>query len=283
MLFYELAGVRVGIEEVEGIPRMVNFEPFACDPGPVDIVYHVKPYPVGQSPVPPEETLELVSQDVVNSLYLDGQKQYKRVAMRSDDPRAMWFEQEIGKWNEATVYIPDNWLDYIGFGNALSFEKTLLPFHGLLLHCALIEHQGIGIAFSAPSQTGKSTQASLWEKHKGATILNGDRAILRNVDGVIYAYGSPYAGSSNLFINTRVPLRAIVMLEQAKENTIHPIAQEEALGLFVSQSAIPLWQPELFEMGMQTLEAIITSVPMYLLSCLPDEGAVECVYQCLKL
>ena len=282
MLYYEIAGIRIGIEEVNGIPPMVNFEPFRCEAGPVDILYHVKPYHPDVSPVPPIETLDLVSRDVVNSLFLDSEKLYKRVAMRSDDPRVMWFEQKIGDWHEATVYIPNNWLDYIGFGNVLSFEKTLLPFNGLMLHCALIEQEGRGIAFSAPSQTGKSTQAALWEKYKGAQIINGDRAILRQIDGSIYIYGSPYAGSSNLFINKKIPLHAIIMLEQAKENTIKPIPQDEALGLFISQSSLPLWQPELFEMGLHTLEEIITKIPMYLLSCLPDEGAVECAYECLK-
>ena len=282
MLYYQIAGVRVGIEEIEGIPRMVNFEPFRCGPGPVDIEYAIKPYDAANPPFPPEDRLELVSRDIVNRLYLGGNTLYKRIAMQSDDPREMWFQQEIGEWNRATVYVPDNWLDFIGFGNAFSFEKTLLPFGCLMLHCALIEYDGYGIAFSAPSQTGKSTQAGLWEKHKGARIINGDRAILRNMEGRIFACGSPYAGSSNLFINQQIPLRAIIMLEQAKENKIRMIPQEEGLGLFIEQTAIPLWQPELFEMGLNTLEAILNGVPMYLLSCLPDENAVECVFQCLK-
>ncbi|WP_370839368.1 hypothetical protein [Intestinibacter bartlettii] len=32
-----------------------------------------------------------------------------------------------------------------------------------------------GILFSAPSGTGKSTQADLWEKYENAEIINGDR------------------------------------------------------------------------------------------------------------
>lgn len=284
MLYYNIAGVRIGIEEVQGIPRMINFAPFEAEAGPVDIQYHVRPFPAGTQPAPPLEAMTLVSQDFVNQLYLDEGhgRIFKRIAMVEGDPRVMWFEQTLGQWSEATVYVPDDWLDFIGFSNAFSLEKTLLPFGALMLHCALIEQEGRGIAFSAPSQTGKSTQANLWEKHRDATIVNGDRAILRNEGGVIYAYGSPYAGSSDLFMDVRVPLKAIVMLEQAKANTIRPIPQDEALGLFIEQSSLPVWEPTLFEMGMETLEAILTGVPMYLLSCLPDEGAVECVYQCIS-
>lgn len=279
---YEIAGLRVGIEAVPGIPRMVNFEPFAAKDGSVDICYHVRPFPAGTSPAPREEDMELVSEDIVNRLYAHGDCMYKRIAMQEGDPRVMWFQQRLGDWSEATIYIPDDWLDFIGFGNALSLEKTLLPFHGLMLHCALIEHEGRGIAFSAPSQTGKSTQANLWEKHRGATILNGDRAILRWVGGAVYAYGSPFAGSSDLFIPKRVPLRAVIMLKQAKQNTIRRMPDDEALGLFIEQTALPVWEPTLFSFGLETLEAILTKVPMYQLSCLPDEGAVECVYECLK-
>ncbi len=279
---YEIAGLRVGIEAAPGIPRMVNFEPFAAADGAVDIRYCVRPFPAGRQPAPPESEMELVSYDVVNRLYAHGDRMWKRIAMQEGDPRAMWFEQRIGDWSEATIYIPDDWLDFIGFGNALSLEKTLLPYGALMLHCALIEHEGRGIAFSAPSQTGKSTQANLWEKHRGATIVNGDRAILRAIDGVVYAYGSPYAGSSDLFIPRRAPLRAIVMLEQAKQNTIRRIPDDEAIGLFIEQTALPVWEPTLFSYGIETLETILTTVPMYLLSCLPDEGAVECVYECLK-
>lgn len=284
MWHYCVAGIHIAIdvEKAPGAPRMINFEPFACEAGKPDLLYHFLPYPPETRPVPPEEEMTLVSEDSMNSLYMSGDAIYKCVAMQVGDPRRMWFEQKIGRWDEANVYIPDNWLDYTGLGNALSVEKTILPFGGLILHCSLIDWQGRGIMFSAPSQTGKSTQAGLWEKHRGAKIINGDRGLIRVTDDGIYAYGSPWAGSSSLYINERVPLRAIVMLRQAKENTIRGLDQSEAIGLFVQQSSLPMWQPELFEMGIATLEKIITTVPMYELSCLPDVGAVECLEKCLK-
>lgn len=282
---YQIAGLHIAIDDLPGIPEMVNFKPFAFDPpadAVPDIYYEVRPYSPEKAPTPPEEEMELVSEDIVNSLYLHNNVMYKRIKMEQGDPRNMWFVQKIGEKNRATVYIPDNWLDFIGFGNALSMEKTLLPFNGLMLHCALIEYQGQGIAFTAPSQTGKSTQAELWRKHKGANVLNGDRAIIRVEKDGVYAYGSPWAGSSDLFFNVKVPLKMIVVLEQAKQNTIRPLSQSEGLGWFIQGTSLPFWQEEMFEMGMQTLEGIITQTPMHLLSCLPDEGAVECVYQCLK-
>lgn len=277
MWYYRIADLVIAIDAVAGMPRMSNFEPFACQPAQPDISYRVHTYAPADSPVPDEQALELVSADMVNRTYLADGRMYKRVAMREGDARCMWFVQTLGQWSQADVYIPHDWLDYHGFGNVLSMEKTILPFGGLMLHCALIEYEGRGIVFTAPSQTGKSTQASLWEKHRGARTLNGDRAVLRATEDGIFAYGSPWAGSSDLYIDRRVPLRAVIMLEQAKENRIRTLSHAEGLGLFVQQSSLPLWEPELFEAGMQTLEKIITGVPMGMLSCLPDAGAVECV------
>lgn len=277
MWYYRIADLVIAIDAVAGMPRMSNFEPFACQPAQPDISYRVHTYAPADSPVPDEQALELVSADMVNRTYLADGRMYKRVAMREGDARCMWFVQTLGQWSQADVYIPHDWLDYHGFGNVLSMEKTILPFGGLMLHCALIEYEGRGIVFTAPSQTGKSTQASLWEKHRGARTLNGDRAVLRATEDGTFAYGSPWAGSSDLYIDRRVPLRAVIMLEQAKENRIRTLSHAEGLGLFVQQSSLPLWEPELFEAGMRTLEKIITGVPMGMLSCLPDAGAVECV------
>ena len=61
---------------------------------------------------------------------------------------------------------------------------------------------------------GKSTQADLWQRYEGAELLNGDRTVLRRIDGVWTAFGSPYAGSSNCFVNESRPVRAIVLLSQ---------------------------------------------------------------------
>ena len=236
MWYYRIADLVIAIDAVAGMPRMSNFEPFACQPAQPDISYRVHTYAPADSPVPDEQALELVSADMVNRTYLADGRMYKRVAMREGDARCMWFVQTLGQWSQADVYIPHDWLDYHGFGNVLSMEKTILPFGGLMLHCALIEYEGRGIVFTAPSQTGKSTQASLWEKHRGARTLNGDRAVLRATEDGIFAYGSPWAGSSDLYIDRRVPLRAVIMLEQAKENRIRTLSHAEGLACSYSRA-----------------------------------------------
>lgn len=61
----------------------------------------------------------------------------------------------------------------------------------LVLHCAYMQREGKAILFSAPGGTGKTTQATLWEKHRGTRVVNGDKALIRRVDGyaaVRYTY-----------------------------------------------------------------------------------------------
>ena len=64
------------------------------------------------------------------------------------------------------------------FLGPLALEKHVLNHGGIVLHCSYIKYKEKAILFSAPSGTGKSTQASLWEQHRGAKTINGDRALL---------------------------------------------------------------------------------------------------------
>ena len=112
--------------------------------------------------------------------------------------------------------------------NILTFmdlEATLLHFGAVILHASLIRWNNTAIVFSAPSSTGKSTQAELWKQYAGAEILNGDRAALRKKDGVWHGYGLPYAGSSGIYRNEHAPLRAIVALKQERENNIRKLKE----------------------------------------------------------
>ncbi len=54
------------------------------------------------------------------------------------------------------------------FSSLFAFERRLVQRGNMILHCAYVEYQGEAILFSAPSETGKTTQANLWEKYRGS-------------------------------------------------------------------------------------------------------------------
>ena len=102
-------------------------------------------------------------------------------------------------------------LSFVGSHDPLSFKYPAIR-HALILHSSYLDVNGQALLFSGPSGIGKSTQADLWVRHRGAAILNGDKSLLiREPDGW-YAHGWPICGSSGICRNESRRIRAIVML-----------------------------------------------------------------------
>jgi len=151
---------------------------------------------------------------------------------------------------------------------------VLLQHQKLLLHASYIITERGAILFTAPSGTGKSTQAELWKVHRNAFIVNGDRAVIGLQGENVNAYGFPLSGSSPDCHNRTKKLLAIVSLEQAKQNSVRRLRLTEALPVFINGSYLPPeYQADLSNI-VDTAVQIAKCVPIIELSCLPDEGAV---------
>lgn len=159
--------------------------------------------------------------------------------------------------------------------NAIDLPHLLTIHDGFLLHASFIEHEGKAILFTAPSETGKSTQARLWCDHVGAELVNGDRAAVRIIDGEIFACGTPFSGSSPVRRNVQLPLAAIVYLSQAPENTITRLRGVRAFRRVWEGCTVNTWEREDVEMATKTVSEVVSRVPVYHLSCTPDNRAVE--------
>lgn len=168
---------------------------------------------------------------------------------------------------------------FAGSVGELVFRICILQHMGLVIHASAIEWNNKGIAFSAPSGTGKTTQAKLWRNLLGAAILNGDRPAMRIIEGAPMIYGTPWSGSSPDFQNASVPLSAIIMLEQDRDNSIRELSNREAIGRLAARAFLPYWDRDLMDLALANLEKIIQSVPVYQLHCRPDQEAVELVLQ----
>lgn len=159
----------------------------------------------------------------------------------------------------------------------IGLEILLFVNTGLLLHSSFIRWNSQGLLFSAPSGTGKSTQADLWVKYEGAEIINGDRAGLRKLDKGWTAYGLPYAGSSGVYRNESAPVKSIIVLRQAKENRIRPLGPAEAVRYLYPEITVHQWDSDFVKQVMDLLTDLVLNIPIYLLECLPDQGAVDLV------
>ena len=185
--------------------------------------------------------------------------------------------------NNVTVLTVDyekNIFDSMLF-DSFNFPGLLIRNNCFLFHCSFILVDGKAILFSGNSGKGKSTQADLWNRYRNAEIINGDRAILRMKDGKIYAYGTPYCGSSKISVNKSAEVATIIFPEHAEANSIERINPSfEAVTAILSQMTV--------ENNNNTAKAlsfsgeVIENVPVFKLQCVPDATAVETALNELK-
>ncbi len=155
-----------------------------------------------------------------------------------------------------------------------SLEHFYLAQDAFLLHASYIIHNEKAIIFTAPSGTGKSTQADLWQTYEDAEIINGDRTLLMHKDGTWYACGFPVCGSSEYCKNKTVPLKAIVCLSQGPENKVTKPAPSRALKAIYSQSFVNHWNAEDCDRITTMITSLISSYPIYEYECTKESQAV---------
>lgn len=166
--------------------------------------------------------------------------------------------------------------------NAIEAEHLIARAGGFVFHCSYIEWQGRAILFTAPSATGKSTQAELWHRLRSAEIINGDRAAVRVAGGEILAEGIPFAGSSDYCSNRSLPLAAVVYLGQAPVTSIRRMRGFEAFARVWEGCSVNTWDKEDVSMVSAAVEKLAASVPVYHLTCTPDESAVLALENVLR-
>ena len=146
---------------------------------------------------------------------------------------------------------------------------------GMPLHAALVEKDGYGVVFLGPSGMGKSTQAKLWVEHQGADFIIGDRPALRRIDGQWMGFGMPWDGKDRIMQQKQVPIRALISLEQAPENSIRRLTKQEAMNVLLNQVMMPMWDDAAMALLTPLMGRLATEIPFYHLKNLPNREATE--------
>lgn len=175
----------------------------------------------------------------------------------------------------------DLYVDYAGglwdkmIFNALDIPQMMIRFDSALIHCSVVEHNRQAILFAGSSGVGKSTQAALWQKHRGAKIINGDRGAICERDGVFCVYGVPFNGTSAICNNISRKIEMLVFLEHGERNELVELTQASAFKMLLGQTTYYEWDRESVEKTLNILERFVEAIPIFKLKCLPDEGAVK--------
>ena len=152
---------------------------------------------------------------------------------------------------------------------------------GVVLHSSyVLTKQGEALLFSAPSGTGKSTQAELWRKFAGAKVINGDRALIKAQNGVT-ANGIFFSGTSGICENVTAPIRAIVLLRQSFANELKKVSGKEAFMRLLPQCSYYPKEEENLKLVTGILAEIISAVPIYDFGCVPEKSAVTALNEVL--
>jgi len=256
----------------DGILPPPNFMLFACD----DVLPQYT-YTISLSDAFPELTGKIIAQrpDLVAAA-CDGLE--SRLIGVKGTPGYYACYQEISP-NEARILLSPSRLSGLHidpvFVSLLALERRQIQYDAFVLHCAYIEHQGKAILFSAPSETGKTTQGNLWEQYKGAKTINGDRALLQKVNGIWTAQGWPVCGSSEVCNNIALPIHAVVMLSQGKTDEVTRLSPMKAFSQMYSQITVNRWNAAANVRCMDFLEMFVREIPIWHLSCTISENAVN--------
>ena len=168
--------------------------------------------------------------------------------------------------------------EYMATADLLSLRAANMG--GCMLHASSLRINGYGIAFSAISGTGKSTQTGLWQKYFGerVTMINDDRPAIFFEDGAPIIHGTPFSGKADINNNISAPLKAIIFLTRATECSIEQLDTPDAYHQLANQIWRPFHDTDTSIKMLEALETLIKTVPIYMLHCNISEQAVETVY-----
>ena len=113
-------------------------------------------------------------------------------------------------------------------------------------------------------------------------MINGDRPILSKNQEGWFAWGSPYAGSSQCHINESCKVTVIVMLEQAEECMIRRLNLTEAFRAIWSGLTIYSWDKDFVEKAINLNMELIKTIPVYKFNCVPNEKAVNYLEETIR-
>ena len=147
------------------------------------------------------------------------------------------------------------------------------------LHSASVLVDGRAYLFSTFSGGGKSTHSNMWIDLFDAKALDGDVAVLSmDTEGKLYAFGLPWCGTSDLYMNECALVDGIAFIEQEKYNEIEEINNDEAaLDLFFN-CFTPMITEQLVDEMIRFVEGVLDKTTVFRLKCLPDTDAAKLSY-----
>jgi hypothetical protein len=160
----------------------------------------------------------------------------------------------------------------------LAMMHRLALGEGVELHAlGLADEDGSGYLFAGHSGAGKSTTARLWMAERGVRLLSDDRIILREHDGEIWMYGTPWHGDAGVASQGRALLSSIFLLEQFPSNEIIPLPPPQAAAELFARAFVPHYLGHGIDFTLGFLKGLAQSIPCSTFRFTPTKSAVEAI------
>jgi len=153
---------------------------------------------------------------------------------------------------------------------------------GMLLHTAGMIYKGKTYLFTGASGAGKSTFSGLLAQAGVGRLLSDERMIVREIDGAMVAFGTPWSGTAGIARNGSAPLAGIFFLKHGKGNRCEKLDPAAAGDLLLPLASIPWYDPASMAPIIAFAKRLTAKVPAYELNFLPDRSAVDFFLEFIK-
>ena len=214
-----------------------------------------------------------------------GDMEQRCAAYRTDaDEKAdIVIREEQYRKDRYPAAMSENAIAYMESG--YQFCMGLLRYQGMYLHSSAVVLNGKAYLFSGHCGAGKSTHARLWKQLHGEAvqIINDDKPALRQINGIWYAYGTPWCGKDGINKNEKAPLAGICFVKKADHNRIRRLSRREAMEKILAQTIRRF--PDALELDRMLgyMESLLEKIPVYELENLPEEAAAKLSCETMRL
>ena len=201
-----------------------------------------------------------------------------RCCYKAHDNEHEYYACRIADGNRISIVVDEKYREMLRADvvfSLIGIEELVAESNGCVLHSSFIEKNGGAILFTGPCSIGKSTQANLWKDYADAVVVNGDKTLIFEKDGVFYASGMPFSGSSKDCINKTYPVKAVISLQQSDCNFANRLVSPESFySLYRNCYPVPYSRDDTGRL-IDFVGKLSEKVPVYEYACLADESAVR--------
>lgn len=230
-----------------------------------------------ENPTMAEVPLPYAGEDLFRRYYSDGSAVRIEVKGANGSSTAVFTCRTARKELHYCVYFGTGSSSITCWLTLLPMAWLLSPYGVLFLHASRVAWNGGAILFSGASGAGKTMQARLWQVYGGGRIAGNDRTLLRRKDGRWQTYGYFEDGDAPIASPERLPLRAIVLLEQTEENRVSRYTPARAVQLLMGQTVLAQWDEAMRQSALNEWLVLVQEIPVYRLQCRADQDAVLCL------